>query len=278
MKTQLKLVQGDSNGAMDSALQHGLNWHSSCKIRLEAHGSAITMFIRVLTNTAVLLTFASLSAGLFAKEELPEVTPDGLQRVQDSKMAVVYAQPGADLAGYTSVILLDAHVAFRKNWERDQRSSSMTTSRLNSKDIEGIKTRLAAEFDAVFRKALIDGGYPVVTEAGDNVLLIRPAIINLDVNAPDKPTAGISRTYTSSAGEMTLYVEIYDSVTGDLIAKALDRKADNRNGQFYTWTNSVTNKAAADRILKGWAQILLDALNEAKNEKESAQWTAPANE
>jgi len=26
----------------------------------------------------------------------------------------------------------------------------------------------------------------------------------------------------------------------------------------------VTNKAAADRILKGWAEILLNALNEAK--------------
>jgi hypothetical protein len=235
------------------------------------------MFIRILTNTAVLLTFASLSAGLFAKEELPEVTEDGLQRVHDSKMAVVYTQPGATLAGYTEVILLDAQVAFKKNWERDQRSMS-TLNRLNSKDIEAIKTRLATEFNVVFSKTLTEGGYPVVTEAGDHVLLIRPAIINLDVNAPDKPTAGMSRTYTSSAGEMTLYVEIYDSVTGDLIAKALDRKGDNRNGQFYTWTNSVTNKAAADRILKGWAQILLQALNEARNGKGSAQSAEPSNE
>jgi hypothetical protein len=63
---------------------------------------------------------------------------------------------------------------------------------------------------------------------------------------------------------MTLYIEAYDSVTGDLLAKALDRKADRSNNSFYTWSNSVTNKAAAERILKGWATILLDALNEAK--------------
>jgi len=237
------------------------------------------MFSKVLAKAAILIVLGCLSGGLSAKEELPEVTEDGLQRVHDTKMALVYAQPGANLAGYTEVILLDAQVAFKKNWERDQRTSSISSgNRLNSKDIEGIKTRLATEFNEVFGKTLAEGGYPVVTEAGDHVLLIRPAIINLDVNAPDKPTAGISRTYTSSAGEMTLYVEIFDSVTGDLIAKALDRKTDNRNGQFYTWTNSVTNKAAADRILKGWAQILLEALNEAKNEKESAQWTEPANE
>ena len=63
---------------------------------------------------------------------------------------------------------------------------------------------------------------------------------------------------------MTLYVELYDSVTGDLIAKAMDRKADRSNDGFYTWTNRATNTAAADRILKGWAKILVDALDEAR--------------
>jgi hypothetical protein len=37
-----------------------------------------------------------------------------------------------------------------------------------------------------------------------------------------------------------------------------------RNTGIYTWTNSVTNRAAANRILKGWAGVLVDALNEAK--------------
>jgi hypothetical protein len=53
-------------------------------------------------------------------------------------------------------------------------------------------------------------------------------------------------------------------VTGDLIAKAMDRKADGSNSGFYTWANRATNKAAADRILKGWANILVEALNEAR--------------
>jgi hypothetical protein len=129
--------------------------------------------------------------------------------------------------------------------------------------VEKIKQRLADEFHAVFTESLVEGGYPVVDQAAEDVLLLRPAIINLDVNAPDTPRAGRSRTYTDSAGEMTLYVELYDSVTGDLIAKAVDRRVD-RNSGYYTWSNSVTNRAAADRILKGWAEILVTALNEAK--------------
>lgn len=201
------------------------------------------------------------------KQELPEVTEDGLHRVHDSKLAIVYAEPGASLAGYERVQLLDAYVAFKKNWERDQRTGSAQPLRITSKDVENIKNRLAEEFHAVFRQVLEQGGYPVVDEAGDDVLLIRPAIINLDVKAPDTPKAGRTMTYVSSAGEMTLYVEAYDSVTGDLIAKALDRKADRQNDGFYTWSNSVTNRAAAQRILKGWATILLNALNEAKDHR-----------
>mgnify|MGYP001031137996 CR=1 FL=1 len=217
---------------------------------------------RLLVPASLILLLAGTA--LAKQEELPEVTEGGLHRVHDSKMAIVYAQPGADLSGYRQVQLLDAQVAFRKNWERDQRSSSASSFRISSKDIEEIKNDLAQEFRKVFQEVLDSSGYTVVDAAGDDVLLIRPAIINLDVNAPDTMSAGRSRTYTDSAGEMTLYVELYDSVTGDLIAKAMDRKADRSNDGFYTWTNRATNKAAADRILKGWAKILVDALNEAR--------------
>ena len=219
-----------------------------------------SLFVRSICALALLVSAISAVA---QDRELPEVTEDGLHRVPDSKMAVVYAEPGSDLSGYQKVQLLDAYVAFKKNWERDQRSSSVSSARITSGDMEKIKNRLAAEFRSVFTQELENGGYPVVDTAGDDVLLIRPAIINLNVTAPDIGTAGWSKTYAESAGEMTLYVELYDSVTGDLIAKAVDRRVD-RNRGYYTWTNSVTNKAAADKILKGWAEILLAALNEAK--------------
>lgn len=215
---------------------------------------------------SLIFALASATGTAVAKQEkLPEVTEDGLHRVKDSRLAIVYAEPGADLAQYQRIKLLDAYVAFKKNWARDQRSRSADRLSVTSRDVEKIKNKLAEEFHTVFKNTLEQGGYEVVDESADDVLLIRPAIINLDVNAPDTPRAGRSTTYTTTAGEMTLYVELYDSVTGDLIAKALDRRVDNagRHG-FYTWANSVTNKAAADRILEGWASILLDALNEAK--------------
>lgn len=217
--------------------------------------------LRLLVVASLSLFFAGTA--LAKKDELPEVTEDGLHRVHDSRAAIVYAKPGADLSGYRHVQLLDAYVAFKKNWERDQRSSSASPLRITSNDIEEIKNDTAAEFRKVFTEELNSSGYTVVDAAGDDVLLIRPAIINLDVSAPDTMSAGRTRSYTESAGEMTLYIELYDSVTGDLIAKVIDRKADRSSG-FYTWTNRATNRAAADRIMKGWADILVEALNEAR--------------
>jgi hypothetical protein len=122
----------------------------------------------------------------------------------------------------------------------------------------------------VFTETLNAGGYPVVEDLAEDVLLVRPSIVDLDVNAPDTRGAGRTNSYVRSAGEMTLYIELYDSVTGDLIVKALDRRGDRDNHDMYTWANSATNKMAADRILQGWADVLLDALNEAKSYRAEA--------
>ncbi|MEJ2385050.1 MAG: DUF3313 family protein [Xanthomonadales bacterium] len=216
-----------------------------------------------LIGTALALALVAAPTALARKDPLPEVTEDGLHLVPDSKMAIVYVEPGADLEPYRRVKLLDAYVAFKKNWERDHRSAG-TLLRVSPSDMNRIKDRMSAEFRDVFTRVLEEGGYPVVEESGADVLLVRPAIVDLNPNAPDIPQAGMSRSYVTSAGDMTLYVELYDSQTGDLLAKALDRKADNRHSDYYTWANSASNKAAAQRILKGWATILLEALNEAR--------------
>jgi hypothetical protein len=44
---------------------------------------------------------------------------------------------------------------------------------------------------------------------------------------------------------MTLHVELDDSVTGDLIAESVDRKADPLNDGFFTRSNRAAIQAAA---------------------------------
>ncbi len=201
------------------------------------------------------LTATLLSGPVFAKDKLPEVDSDGLHLVKKSKVRAAYIKPGTDLSKYSKVKLLDCYVDFVKNWERDYNMDQLgLQGRVTDKDAEEIKTRMAAEFRKVFTKELTKKGFPVVDEVGADVLLLRPAIINLDVAAPDIMTAGISRTFVRSAGSMTLYMEMYDSATNTLIARVVDPMADDEG--FAQAANRVTNKAAADRMLLHWAGLL----------------------
>jgi hypothetical protein len=197
------------------------------------------------------------------KKELPEYTVEGLQLVPNSKkMAVVYAEPGANLSQYKRVYLVDPYVAFKKNWQRDQNRTY--TNKVRTSDMDRIKIDVSKLFMEVFTEELEEGGYTLATERAEDVLIVKPAIINLDVTAPDIRSAGRVDTYTRSAGSMTLYLELYDSETDDLLAKALDGKGDRGDG-FANWSTTVSNRAAGRRMMKPWAKALREALDEARD-------------
>jgi len=191
---------------------------------------------------------------------------DDLDLVKKTRSTALYVRPGASLAQYTEVAILDCPVAFRKNWERDYNDDVPgLEGRINQKDMDRIKSELSKEFLKIFTRELqTKGGYKVVNFGSENVLVLRPAIINLDVTAPDKMTAGMSQTFSAGAGSMTLYLELYDSVSSQILARFVDADGD-REGMVQI-ANRVTNKAAADRILTRWADRLRKALDDAHKE------------
>jgi hypothetical protein len=218
-----------------------------------------------------LIIISALVVGACAtteKEQLPEVTEDGLVRVEGGRVAAVYRDPGADLSGFNRVYIADVQVAFRKDWLRDQnRDSTSVNRRLTQEDADRIKAAVAQEFTRIFTAELERGGYPVETDLNsgrpnDDLLVLVPAIVDLDVTAPDVPTSGRSRTYTASNGSMTLYLEFRDAITGDVIGKVADSQSVRERG-YMSITNSVTNRAEADRMLRRWAQLLVEGLDKA---------------
>lgn len=213
--------------------------------------------IRILT--AVLLCF--LASVAWSKDKPPEVDQHGLHLVHDSELRRVYKRPGVDIGQYDKVILVDVYVAFRKNWERDHKTSD--PFRVGKRDVEQIKQRVGDEFEKEFKKRLEKKGYPVVdkSQTGHDVLIVRPAIINLDVVAPDTMKEGRSTTFTASAGQMTLYAELYDSVSNQLIATVMDPQVDRGMDGVFESQNRVSNKAAEDRIVRRWADTLAKQLH-----------------
>lgn len=219
-------------------------------------------FVSVLL--ALVLIFVVAAPGAAKKKtKFPEVSHDGLVLVPRSEFAVAYVHPEADWSGYERIQLLDAYVAFRKNWLRDH---STSLARPRKRDMERMKKDLAKLLRDVFRDELErDGGWPLVESTDDDVLLVRPAILDLDVTSPD--TANPSRTYSfaASAGAATLMLEAYDSVTGEILARVLDRQEATEAGNFIRWTNRVTNRVAAERVLSGWAELLRERLDEVRS-------------
>jgi len=191
----------------------------------------------------------------------PKVTSDGLKLVEGTKAAAVWIKDGADFSEYHSVMILDVGVGFVKDWRKDYNRDEISLSRRVSKsDAEKIKHRVADEFKAIFKQQLNLAGYIVQDYdfklADADVLVLRPAIMDLDVTAPDVDSASRGRTFTASAGAMTLYMEFYDSVTSSILGRVVDRQNARDNGVM-TISNRVTNKAAADRLFKKWADLLI---------------------
>ena len=208
---------------------------------------------RLLLAVAILVLAPFAGADQAESPEFgDEHTFDNLVKVEDSKMARAYIDPHADFSVFKRVAILDPLVSFRSNWQRDQNRSR--SRNITSSDMERIKSDVSALFKQVFTERLeADNGYEVVDEAGDDVLLIRPAIIDLDVTAPDTRAPGRTRTFTASSGAATLYMEIFDSVSGDILGRAADRQVVRQTGGRLTWSNSVTNQAEARRMFGRWA-------------------------
>lgn len=191
-----------------------------------------------------------------AQDAAPQTTPEGMELVNQTASRVVYAMPGATLDPYTRIMLIDCYVAFEKDWQRDfNRDVRELDRRIGSRDMERITTALADEFRSVFSDELTQAGHAVVDEPGEDVLVIRPAIVNLDVTAPDVADDPFSRTVIQSAGEMTLFLELYDSTTNAIIARVIDAQASDRGGVAFE-ANRVNNRAEADRIIRAWAREL----------------------
>jgi hypothetical protein len=195
----------------------------------------------------------------------PKVTSDGLTLVEGTKAAAVWVLDGADFSEYSRVMILDAGVGFKKNWRRDyNRDEVSLEGQVSKSDAEKIKQSVADEFKKVFTAELEKAGYEVadydVKLAEADILVLRPAIVDLVVTAPDTMSAGRSRSYTASAGAMTLYLEFYDSVTSSILARVVDRKNAQDNGMMQI-SNRVTNKADADRLFRKWAGLLIAKLD-----------------
>lgn len=224
------------------------------------------MLPRKFYSACVFLAVAFATSALQAKQPLPEVTHDGLVATSERGHAdKVYVLPGLDMTGYKKIILAEPDISFRRSWKRDV-NMDRRANRLSDRDV--LKTIKLGQklLTEEFTKELKKGKFPMVGAPAEDVLLIHISITELDIFAPDPSRSnGIwTDVYSEAAGDATLTVELYDSVTGEILVRAIDRKRD--IGDQGGWNSARTHSSNirdARGVLGEWARALVKGLNEA---------------
>ena len=206
------------------------------------------MISGALRISLMLASLLLLMPPVLAKDKLPETTKDGLTLKTHSHHGAVYVKDGASLA-------------FKFSDEANNKEI-IEQAEIKFKVRENIKKAIAEAFPKAFSKELEKGGYQVVNDSGKGILLLRPAIINLTVTAPETNSAGIKETFVRSNGSMTLYMELYDSATRTRIAEVIDAEAVGDTG-FVHRGGRISNQMEFDETMRDWAHKLRKRLDEA---------------
>jgi hypothetical protein len=216
------------------------------------------MFRTVLSTLAALACLAAVPSSAQAGKD----NWDGLVKVKGKRLELVYLQPEADFRGYTKVMIDPTQVALRKNWQRDQNTSTTLSYRVTDDKVREILDAAQTAFQKYFAEAYEKAGYQVVTAPGHDVLRLSTGIVNLDVVAPDVMGPGRRRVYSNEAGQATLVIEARDSVTGALLGRAIDRQYTSDAAPYIR--NSVTNMADFEQLFESWAKISAKGLDTLK--------------
>lgn len=190
-----------------------------------------------------------------------EYTYDGLVRINNSRLKDAWVDPDVDLTQYNKIMVGAAEFEFRAV----KKSASSTTSRrLNETEFwmsDATKEKLIETVTAVFGEELQKSQkFTVVDEAGPDVLLLVGGLHDIVSQVPPDEF-GRSEIFLRSAGEATLVIEAKDSLSGETIYRAIDRRAAERTGGELMRSNSVNNMAEVRRLARRWGTRLREGLD-----------------
>jgi hypothetical protein len=216
--------------------------------------------LRTLEIAALALLVCTVAG---ADEEVQ--TWDGLTRMKAKRMDAVFLLPGADFTGYRGVTIEPVEVALKENWQRDiNRSRRGTSRRVTDEQVQKMREEVAEALPQIFAKEFEKQGWTVAPAAGPNILTLRSAVINIDVAAPDTPSAGRVNSYTFDAGSATLALEVRDSQTRQLLGRAVDARTTPGSSATMEWTTSVSNRSDFKALFNEWARIIVNGLEDLK--------------
>jgi len=216
----------------------------------------------IMVAVSIVATFI-VSEASFAKkkpsiEQGPnaEVSFDGLHLVNNTRMDKVWMKPGIDLGQYDSVMFEGAGIQYRAVKSSNLHSRSADVFPLSERQKSGLEKAAKESFQSEFNKFK---HFTVASNPGAGIVKVKLALIDVVSRVPPK-TAGRDSFYLSDLGQAVLVVELSDSVSNEILARAID----GQRIQPLTMqeSNPVTNLNEVKRSVRRWGSTLRKGLDE----------------
>jgi hypothetical protein len=220
---------------------------------------------RLLSTALVLSLVACASEPTIQTGPDAEVTFDGLVRIDNSAFSNAWIDPDVDLTQYTKIMPGGAEFEFRA--VKKSNSASMTR-RPNESEYwisDENKEKVREIVTLAFREELMQSKhFEFANTRGPDTLIIVGGLHDIVSRVPPD-IAGRGEIYLASVGEATLILEARDSLSGETIYRAVDRRSAEQADGYLTMSNSVRTVTEVRRMAKRWASRLrvgLDSIHE----------------
>lgn len=187
---------------------------------------------------------------------------DGLVPVTIEGLDDVWARGDGSLAAYDKIMLEDADIQFRPVEPaalQYNKPLSQIEYPVSEEAQEGLKQLLNDAFASEMSKSEV---FTLAREAGPDVLRVKISLLDVVSNVPPG-AAGKSAIFLDSVGEATLMLELFDSQSHAILARAMDRGA----ADYPAWNMSsgpVETRAEVEKLMASWATILRSELENVK--------------
>jgi len=189
-----------------------------------------------------------------------DISTDGLTVINSTRTTTTEIKKDVDWSVYTTYQIAQAEVSFRKNWQQDYNKNRRSLSaQVTDREMLRIRTAMANIFYEELDRSLKKNSSLLKTDVADSgTLLFRPRIINLDIYAPD--VLGTDINYMRQAGKVTLFLEVFDAVSGEILGRWVDTREDPDKG-YFDWANRITNEERMRLVIRRWSDRLAEGLS-----------------
>jgi hypothetical protein len=216
-------------------------------------------------NIAVTILLATLLAAcsqpVLQSGPDAEMTDDGLVRVDNSNLAKTFVRPGMNLQNYSAIKLVSVGTNYR-NVKASPNERYARSGRDEYPITDSQRESFEALVDEVFSEEFAGSKYFTLTEKpGSDVLVVKGGLIDVVSFVPPQRAAR-SWVYLAELGQATLILEVADSMSGESLARAADRRRVESNRGTVQESNPVLNKQEVKRVIRRWAKLLVSGLDE----------------